>query len=159
MNRMNAENNKEEPCSFNTNETLPTEVMLNQLKNTSGLDDFITENKKGFYNSSICEHFEMLFDKYGISKSDAIKRSNIESGYAYQILRGIKNAKRDKYIRLAVGIGLNLEDTQRLLTIARQGILYPKVLRDALIIFAINNRLGIVNLELLMEEKGVELLD
>jgi hypothetical protein len=38
----------------------------------------------------------MLLEKYSIWKAEAIERSNIERGYAYQILRGVKNAKRDK---------------------------------------------------------------
>jgi len=139
--------------------TLSTELMLSKLKAAREIGSFVAENEKAFYSGTIREHFDMLFEKYGVSKAEAIERSNIERGYAYQILRGAKDAKRDKYIRLAIGIGLNLEDTQRLLTVARHGILYSKILRDAVIIFGINNHFDIVRLEWLLEEQHVDPLE
>jgi hypothetical protein len=145
--------------SSENGETLSTEMMLSRLKAAQEIGSFIEENEKAFYSSTIREHFDMLLEKYGVSKKEAIKCSNIERGYAYQILRGAKDAKRDKYIRLAIGIGLNLEDTQRLLTIAQHGILYSKILRDAVIIFGINNHLDIVKLEWLLDEQHADPLE
>lgn len=139
--------------------TLSTELMLSKLKAAQEIGSFVAENEKAFYSGTIREYFDMLFEKYGVRKAEAIERSNIERGYAYQILRGAKDAKRDKYIRLAIGIGLNLEDTQLLLTIARHGILYSKILRDAVIIFGINNHFDIVKLEWLLEEQHVDPLE
>lgn len=136
-----------------------TEGMLNKLKEAKEFDRFVDENEKSFFNSSVREHLEMLLGKYSVSKKEAIERSNIERGYAYQILRGVKDAKRDKYIRLAIGIGLDLEDTQRLLTVARHGILYSKILRDAVIIFCINNRYDIMKTEWLLFEQHVDPLE
>lgn len=153
-----AQKNGTEQPSKNS-EPLSTEMMLSKLKATREISSFVEEDEKAFYNSTIREHFNMLFKKYGISKAEAIERSNIERGYAYQILRGVKNAKRDKYIRLAIGIGLDLEDTQRLLTVARHGILYSKILRDAVIIFGINSRFDIIKLEWLLEEQHVDPLE
>jgi len=141
------------------NKTQSTETMLSKLKEAHEIKDFIEENTGAFYNSTIRDHFDMLFKKYNVIKKEVIRRSNIERGYAYQILRGVKEAKRDKYIRLAIGIGLNLEDTQHLLTVTRHGILYPKILRDAVIIFSIDNRLDVLQLELLLEEQQVDPLE
>jgi hypothetical protein len=139
--------------------TLSPQTMLSKLKTAREIGSFVRENEKAFYSSTIREHFDMLFDEYGIGKAEAIERSGIERGYAYQILRGVKDARRDKYIRLAIGIGLDLEDTQRLLTVARHGILYSKILRDAVIIFGINNHHDIIRLELLLEEQHVDPLE
>ena len=140
-------------------ETQSTEGMLNKLKEAKEFDRFVDENEKSFFNSSVREHLERLLGKYSVSKKEAIERSNIERGYAYQILRGVKDAKRDKYIRLAIGIGLDLEDTQRLLTVARHGILYSKILRDAVIIFCINNRYDIMQTEWLLFEQHADPLE
>lgn len=138
---------------------LSTEAMLSRLKEARELGSFVEENGRSFDNATVREHFDRLLEKYGVGKAVAIERANMERGYAYQILRGAREAKRDKYIRLAIGIGLNLEDTQRLLTVARHGILYSKVLRDAVIIFAINNRFDIVKLEWLLEQQRVDPLE
>jgi len=136
-----------------------TAAMLSRLKEAQEIDTFIEENKSAFYNGTIRDYFDMLFKKYNVGKKEAIERSNIERGYAYQILRGEKNAGRDKYIRLAVGIGLTLEDTQRLLTITHNGILYSKILRDAIIIFSINNHFDIMKLCWLLEEQHADPLE
>lgn len=136
-----------------------TQAMLATLRAARSLDEFILENRDAFFEGGIRQHFEALLSAHGVKKSEAIKRTNIERGYAYQILRGMKDASRDKYIRLAIGIGLTLEETQQLLTVARHGILYSKVLRDAILIFGIVNHLDIHSIECLLEEKGVEPLE
>ena len=141
------------------NDALSTQTLLDKLKDVREIGSFVQENEGAFDHGTLQEHFDMLLTRYGVSKAQAIERSNIERGYAYQILRGLKDAKRDKYIRLAIGIGLTLEDTQRLLTLARHGILYSKILRDAVIIYGIHRHFDIVRLELLLEEQHVEPLE
>lgn len=141
------------------NDALSTQTLLDKLKDVREIGSFVHENEGAFDHGTLQEHFDMLLNRYGVTKAQAIERSNIERGYAYQILRGLKDAKRDKYIRLAIGIGLTLEDTQRLLTLARHGILYSKILRDAVIIYGIHRHFDIVRLELLLEEQHVEPLE
>ena len=136
-----------------------TEKLQNDLINADDFSGFARENTGAFFDGTVSGFIEGLLTKYNISKSDAIERADIERGYGYQILRGIRDAKRDKFIRLAIGIGLDLKDTQRLLTVAKQGILYPKILRDAVIIFSINNRYNIVKLQLLLDEQGAAPLE
>ncbi len=136
-----------------------TEALLGRLKETTEIDRFIDENEKSFFRSSVGAYLETLLEKYSVSKKEAIARSNIERGYAYQIFRGVKDARRDKYIRLAIGIGLDLEDTQRLLTVARHGILYSKILRDAVLIFCINNRYDIMRTEWLLLDQRADPLE
>ena len=60
---------------------------------------------------------------------------------------------REKLIAICIGIGLNLTETQRVLTIGKQKILYAKDARDSIIIFSINNNYSIMETnELLFEE-------
>jgi transcriptional regulator with XRE-family HTH domain len=135
---------------------LSTEAMLVKLKSASSLGSFIEENRDEFLNENISRYLDALLVNHGITKTQAIERSGIERGYAYQILRGEKDASRDKYIRLAIGFGLTLEETQHLLTVAKHGVLYSKVLRDAIIIYGINSHLDIVSIGCLLEEKGTD---
>jgi hypothetical protein len=127
-----------------------TELLLNELKEERDIESFIKRNEQLFYNKSISDYMESLLEKYGTGKNEAILRADIERGYGYQILRGVRDARRDKYIRLALGIGLDLEDTQHMLMIARHGALYPKVMRDALLIFCINNKCDIFTVQSLL---------
>jgi len=126
---------------------------LRRLLSAREIGPFIAENRREFDTCAIRDHIDRFLSQYGISKAQAIQQSNLERGYAYQILRGAKQGKRDKYIRLAMGIGLSVEDTQRLLTFAQHGVLRAQNVRDALILYAIHNRLGIIELERLLEEQ------
>jgi hypothetical protein len=136
-----------------------TTHMLNELKQEKDIEGFIRRNEQAFYNKTIADYMETLLEKSGISKGDAIKRADIERGYGYQILRGVRGASRDKYIRIALGIGLNLEETQHMLMVARQGALYPKVMRDAMVIFCINNRFDVHKAQALLFEHHLNILE
>jgi hypothetical protein len=143
---------------FNGREEPSTQHLLNELKAAPDLDSFVENNKESFLRRSISEHFDRLLKKYGVNKNEAIERADIERGYGHQILRGARDAKRDKYIRMAIGIGLDLEDTQRLLTVAKQGVLYPKVLRDAALIFCINGKYDLMTTQTLLYDYGLQTL-
>ncbi len=136
-----------------------TAHMLNELKEEKDIESFIKRNEQSFNSKSISDHMEGLLEKYGISKTEAILRADIERGYGYQILRGIRDAARDKYIRLALGIGLDLNDTQHMLMIARHGVLYPKVMRDALLIFCINKKCDVFTVQSLLFDHHLDTLE
>lgn len=143
----------------NQKEGHTTALLLDELKKEKDIESFIRRNEQSFYIKSISDHLESLLNKYGISKNEAILRADIERGYGYQILRGLRDAKRDKYLRLALGIGLNLDDTQHLLMIAKHGVLYPKVMRDALLIFCINNKCDIFTVQGMLFDHHLDTLE
>ena len=58
----------------------------------------------------------------------------------YDIFAGKSKPGRDHAIMLAVGLGCNLRETQRLLRLAGVSELWPKVRRDAIIIWCIQHR-------------------
>ena len=73
---------------------------------------------------------EILLEK-DLEKSDIIRDAQIPRTYAYQIFQGSKQAGRDKILQLAIAMKLNLEETNRLLTVAHHNHLYAKQQRDA----------------------------
>lgn len=104
-------------------------------------------------------YLEEMMAKHQVKKQDAVKRSGLYRSYAYQILSGIKQPSRDKLIALCLGIGLGLDETQKALTVSEQGPLYSKKKRDAIIIFAINKKVGIDQLNLLLYDYGQTILE
>lgn len=65
-----------------------------------------------------------------------------------------RTPKRDKLLALAFGLRLDLDETQRMLKIGGAGALYPRIKRDSVIIFAIKERLSLIDCnELLYELK------
>ena len=74
----------------------------------------------------------------GLSEAALLSRS-----FTYQLCSGERRPGRDIVLRLALVLELTVEQTQAFLRTAQWGALYPRVARDAVIIYAIQNRLGI----------------
>ena len=91
-----------------------------------------------------CDNLQDYFNLYskdhpGFLTADVIKRSNLDRGYAYQILNGRKpHPGKYKLVLLALCAGMNLKEIQRALTISGNAVLYPKFSQDAALIVCIN---------------------
>ena len=100
---------------------------------------------------------EILLEK-DLEKSDIIRDAQIPRTYAYQIFQGSKQAGRDKILQLAIAMKLNLEETNRLLTVAHHNHLYAKQQRDAILIFGISKQYSLMEIHELLDEFHHELL-
>ena len=90
------------------------------------------------------KHFEKIFKEKNLKKSTVIKNADLDRTYAYEILRGDKKPSRNKILQICIGANLSLEETNKALKIGDCGELYPKILRDSILIFAINKKLDII---------------
>ncbi|RGT66309.1 hypothetical protein DWX17_14570 [[Clostridium] innocuum] len=100
---------------------------------------------------------EILLEK-DLEKSDIIRDAQIPRTYAYQIFQGSKQAGRDKILQLAIAMKLNLEETNRLLTVAHHNHLYAKQQWDAILIFGISKQYSLMQINELLDEFHHELL-
>ena len=78
--------------------------------------------------------------------------------YLYQILNGRRTPSREKALRLCIGAGLSLEETQRVLELGKLGVLYPRDRRDAILIFAVRSGLDTTETDDLLDQFGEALL-
>ena len=118
--------------------------LLNDIDDESNLDIFISNTLNNSKNIKLYEYFEKIFKEKNLKKSTVIKNADLDRTYAYEILRGDKKPSRDKILQLCIGANLSLEETNKALKIGDCGELYPKVLRDSILIFAINKKLDII---------------
>lgn len=88
-----------------------------------------------------------LLGQAGLSASEWIAGADISKSYGYQILRGERMPGRDILLRTALTLQLSLKETQRLLAVGSCGALYPKVRRDAAVIFALNQKMTLLETE------------
>ncbi len=116
-----------------------TTKLLGYLKNEQNIRRFLAQNESDFVSQNIASFFEEKMLKYKLDKSEIILRADIDRSYGYQILRGARYASRDNYLKIAIGMGLDLTDTQLLLNITQTSPLYVRVKRDAVIIYCIEN--------------------
>ena len=81
--------------------------------------------------------FELLADR-GIRRSEVVRASGLNPTVVYDTFTGKMVPGRDNAIMLAFGLRCDLRETQRLLRLAGSAELWPKVRRDAIIIWCIN---------------------
>lgn len=100
---------------------------------------------------------EYLAQHPTLTVPDIILHSNLSQNYVYPLLNGTKqHPSKYKLIALCVGMGMNLEETQRALKLAGCAELYPKIAEDSGIILCINrDRHDVPEIEMFLEENGV----
>ena len=136
-----------------------TDNLMKMINKHDKLDRYLAESKNKLIDCSLNEFLEKLLEKYNANKADVLKRCGINQIYGYQIFAGSKMPTRNKVIALCFGFPLNIEDSQYLLQHAGASILYPKVKRDSIILFGIDKRFTIFQVDdLLFEEKEKTIL-
>lgn len=86
-----------------------------------------------------CHYLYEVLNRHQKSSKSVIEDCGIERSYFYHILNGQKMPSRNVVIRICLCMGATLAETNQLLRLANQGVLYAKIRRAAAIIFCIEN--------------------
>lgn len=121
-----------------------TGTLFNKLNNRKNGEALLSQKQTA---PTCARLLREILEKAKISASEWIAGANISKSYGYQILRGERTPGRDILLRTALVVQLSLEDTQRLLAVGGCGALYPKVRRDAAVIFALNQKMTLLETE------------
>ena len=136
-----------------------TGELIDSLKRKDTVDDFLSENGNELLFDTLPDWIEFHMIKKGLGKADVVKESNISRTYAYQIINGDKKPSRDKLIMLCFGLRLSLDETQHILKRNGYSELYPRDLRDSVIIFGILHENTVIDLNILLAEKNLSILE
>ena len=125
-----------------TQKKVPTSKLLSKIFSTKNIRNFLTKNREHFYAPSLCEYLAELCAKKKMKPRDAVKNADIDRIYGAEIFSGKRvNPSRDYIIRLALGLRLDYNECQKLLDVARESRLYPRIPRDAVIISCLHDKL------------------
>ena len=134
-----------------------TEDLLEELQNENcKIDEYLKGNGESFVYDKIKDFWETAIEKSGYSKSNIINKSDFSYGYFYDVINGRKIPGRDKIIRLILTMHLSVDECQEALRISGRSALYPRIRRDAIILFAISNGYSIYQLSELLADAGEE---
>ncbi|MBP3568019.1 MAG: hypothetical protein J6K04_02525 [Lachnospiraceae bacterium] len=136
-----------------------TTLLQEELRKSGSLEKFEEENNSELCVQSVADYLNELLIKYNGKKTEITQRAGLDEGYMYQIFNGRRNAKRDKLLQLAFGFPLTIEETQRLLRLGGYGELYVRRKRDTYLMFALEKGYNVQQVNMLLYEKGVELLE
>lgn len=93
-----------------------------------------------------------LYETKDLTKAELARRSGISEVYLHQVFAGRRNPSRDRLLCICVGLGITLDETQRMLTQGGYAQLYPRTRRDA-IIMVHQLPLGEINDKLFAEQE------
>lgn len=134
-----------------------TEDLLEELQNKNcKIDEYLKGNGESFVYDKIKDFWEAAIEKSGYSKSNIINKSDFSYCYFYDVINGRKIPGRDKIIRLILTMHLSVDECQEALRISGRSALYPRIRRDAIILFAISNGYSIYQLSELLADAGEE---
>lgn len=116
-----------------------TEDLLARLLASESPQDYL--NHEATIDCSLSDYLYDLLADRGIKRAEVIRKSGLNPSFVYDIFAGKTKPGRDNAIMLAFGFGCSLRETQRLLRLAGVSELWPKVRRDAIIIWCINEKM------------------
>ena len=140
--------------------TKSTEELMNVLintDNTTTLENVLIETEDA--KTSFSEMVNSMLTEQNMTPADLQRKSGIARTYIYQILDGTRNPGRDKVIAVALALKADIDDAQRMLKVTGNAVLYPKDKRDAVIIFAVNKKMTVIDVNNLLESNGVGILE
>lgn len=135
-----------------------TSKIVEELGLCPDFSSFYRENREYMVSDSLSELLGRLLEEKGLKKATVIKKSELSEVYGYQIFSGIRIPERKKLLCLAVGMALNIEETQQLLKCAGYSQLYVKLPFDSVVLYGLCKKLSVPQINELLYEYGLETL-
>ena len=120
----------------------PTTVRLLRMLETSPRR-FQEQQLSKKNNPSFHVYLNKLMADYECHAPNLVVSACISKTYVYQFINGERLPGRDIILRISLAMGLTLDETQRLLTLAGKSILYPRIRRDAGILYCIRKKMSL----------------
>lgn len=132
-----------------------TDELMDTLKGAPDINHYIEEAGGELISGELREHIESLLKEKRLTIAKAARRGQMSESYLYKINQGVKtNISRDRVIQICFGFGLDIDESQRLLRIAKVGELYPRLVRDSIICFCLEKHIDIIECDKQLDEAG-----
>lgn len=112
-----------------------TEELLERLLASASPEAYLAQGDT--VDRSLPDYLSDLLKRRGMRRADVVRGSGVASTVVYDVFCGKSRPGRDHAVMLAFGLRCSLRETQRLLRLAGVAELWPKVRRDAVIIWCI----------------------
>lgn len=135
-----------------------TFALIRILSEAASLEQSLEELGKSVDNFSLTDLLLEYQVRFGLGVGEIADRALLSKSYTYQVFSGVRNPGRNAVLCIARVMGANLHETRKLLRLAHKGDLYPRIRRDAAIIFGIQHNYGLMRLDALLLDIGEETL-
>lgn len=120
------------------------EHILRQTSTTC-IQEYLEENAESLLAEEhpFSAYMHEMIHKYGKTQQEVFLQADIPERFGYKIISEEKHTKqRDFIIRLCYAAGMNLDETQKALTLYGMAPLYARIPRDAVLMIAFNQHKG-----------------
>lgn len=121
-----------------------TDTLMRRIFKAEQLDDLLRQNEDSMETGDFCSYINELCVSRCEVPERVIRRSEIDRTYGHQLFNGARHPSRDKVLQLAFGFGLTVDETQQLLRRAGKSLLYPRLKRDAVILFCLSKSMNVL---------------
>ena len=135
---------------------LSTKEIENKIDSAQNIDE-LRELQAQLPKTTYYDRLNELLEKYGISSTSQLqKATGITKSLAYDITsaRGKRKPQRYQILKIALAIGLSIEETNDLLKLANYKELYAKNKVDNVIRYSIKHKLPDEEIEKLLIDAG-----
>lgn len=139
-------------------EKVHTSTLMRKLCKTKMLSAFLQQNETHLERESFQDCLKKRCAEKNEIAEHVIERAQIDRTYGHQLFNGTRNPSRDKVLQLAVGLGLSVDETQNLLRAASKSPLYPRIRRDAVLIFALKEHWKMADVQEALDQYELTLL-
>lgn len=131
-----------------------TQELLLILQEAEAIEPILNEFSEQMNSPSFSSQLMMCMEERGLTVSKLSEAAMLSRSFTYQLCSGDRVPGRDIVLRLALALGLTVDEAQQLLRTAQKGSLYPRVQRDAIIIFCLSHKNGIYETDELLTSHG-----
>lgn len=132
-----------------------TDNLIGELMSRPSFEAYLHANEPFFSEKGVAELLAQLYETKELTKAELARRAGISEVYLHQVFAGRRNPSRDRLLCICIGLGITLEETQRMLTQGGYAMLYPRTKRDAIISYGLVHQLplGEINDKLFAEQE------
>ena len=121
-----------------------TDELMSILKSEPDINSYMKENEEDITNVSLTQYIATLLVEKKLTAAKVARRGQMSDSYFYKISQGVKdNPSRDKIIQMCCGFALDAEGSRKFMRAACVGELYPRIRRDSIILFCLENHIDI----------------
>ena len=136
-----------------------TDELLKLIQQENKLESFLQANADEFEHTTLCAELNRLLIEHSKTKADIVRFSLLDKTYTYQIFDGSRpNPSRNKLLAICLAMNATLDETQRILRLGHYQPLYPRNIRDSVIIYSITHHTSVMDTSQILYDMGKELL-
>lgn len=131
-----------------------TDELMEIIKESSSIEDTMAEIEEELIGKTYSQRLYELMDRRCVKASELAKISLMSRSFVYQLCSGIREPGRDVVLRLALLLRAGIPETQRMLRSAGRGALYPRIRRDAILLYALQEEMDVFATDELLAHYG-----